>query len=76
MNNSNFNRAPRRNYDSNSPVSQNQHCSVDNCENFPIAMAYVPWQCFDSVYDLDKAFRLGTIFPSLDKPFLGRSGCK
>ena len=42
-----------------------------------IGMAYVPWQsCFNTVYDLDKAFCTGTIFPCLDKPFLGRSGCK
>ena len=42
-----------------------------------LGMAYVPWQQdFGNVYDLDKAFCKGTIFPCLDKPFLGRSGCK
>lgn len=42
-----------------------------------LGMAYVPWQqSFGNVYDLDKAFCKGTIFPCLDKPFLGRSGCK
>ncbi len=39
---------------------------------FPIAMAYVPWQKFHSLYDLEKGFHAGTIFPELDKPFLGR----
>lgn len=39
---------------------------------FPLAMAYVPWQNFNSIYDLEKGFRTGTIFPELDKPFLGR----
>lgn len=40
---------------------------------FPIAMAYVPWQHFDKLYDdLDKAFHAGTIFPELNKPFTGR----
>lgn len=42
-----------------------------------LGMAYVPWQQnFGNVYDLDKAFCKGTIFPCLDKPFLGRGGCK
>lgn len=42
-------------------------------EQFPVAMAYVPWQQFDQIYDdLEKAFRIGTIFPELDKPFTGR----
>lgn len=45
--------------------------------DFPLGMAYVPWQkSFDTVYDTDKAICIGTIFPCLDKPFLGRSGCK
>ena len=42
-----------------------------------LGMAYVPWQqSFGTVYDLDKAFCKGTIFPCLDKPFLGSGGCK
>lgn len=42
-----------------------------------LGMAYVPWQkSFDNLYDTDKAFCVGTIFPCLDKPFLGRGGCK
>lgn len=42
-------------------------------DNFPIAMAYVPWQKFDKMYeDLEKAFHAGTIFPELNKPFTGR----
>jgi len=45
----------------------------DNIDNFPIAMAYVPWQHFDQIFDnLEKAYRIGTIFPDLDKPFTGR----
>lgn len=39
----------------------------------PLAMAYVKWQHFDKVYDdLEKAYRIGTIFPDLNKPFTGR----
>lgn len=45
--------------------------------NFPPAMVYVPWQHWHRVYDLDKALACGTIFPELDKPFLGvRGGCR
>ena len=40
----------------------------------PIAMAYVPWQHFGSVYDLEKALQIGTIFPELNMPFLGKRG--
>lgn len=45
----------------------------NNIDKFPVAMAYVPWQRFDKMYDdLEKAFCAGTIFPELDKPFTGR----
>ena len=38
-----------------------------------LAMAYVKWQQFDKVYDdLEKAYRIGTIFPELNLPFIGR----
>ena len=43
-------------------------------DNFPIAMAYVPWQYFHTVYDVDKALCYGTIFPELNKPFYGKRG--
>lgn len=39
----------------------------------PLAMAYVPWQKFDRMYDdLEKAYCIGTVFPELNKPFTGR----
>lgn len=45
----------------------------ENSEQFPVAMAYVPWQRFDNMYeDLEKAYCIGTIFPELNKPFTGR----
>lgn len=34
-------------------------------------MAYVPWQYFYKVYEPEKALGVGTIFPELNKPFLG-----
>jgi hypothetical protein len=39
-----------------------------------LAMAYVPWQHFDSLYDLPAALEIGTIFPELNKPFRGSKG--
>lgn len=42
-------------------------------DKFPIAMAYVPWQQFDNVCEnLEEGYALGTIFPELVKPFVGR----
>lgn len=41
---------------------------------FAVAMAYVPWQYFKETYELDKALEIGTIFPELDRPFMGRRG--
>ncbi|MCH5256257.1 MAG: spore coat associated protein CotJA [Lachnospiraceae bacterium] len=48
----------------------------EDFDRFPIAMAYVPWQRLTHIYeDLDEGFRIGTIFPELDKPFTGRRCC-
>uniref|UniRef100_UPI003FEE65D8 spore coat associated protein CotJA n=1 Tax=Eisenbergiella tayi TaxID=1432052 RepID=UPI003FEE65D8 len=45
----------------------------ERLEQFPIAMAYVPWQHMTNICeDLDEAFKCGTIFPELIKPFTGR----
>ncbi len=43
-------------------------------ENMPLAMAYVPYQSWDETYAENTALAKGTIFPSLDLPFLGREG--
>lgn len=46
-------------------------------DNYPVAMAYVPWQQWHTVYDLERALSCGTIFPELNKPFRGvRGGCR
>ena len=46
-------------------------------DNYPAAMAYVPWQHWHTVYDLERALMAGTIFPELNKPFRGvRGGCR
>ena len=50
--------------------SGNPSCDSDHV----LAMAYVPWQQFRNLYDLDRALQVGTIFAELDKPFTGRGG--
>ena len=35
------------------------------------AMAYVPYQQYKTIYSAEKGLENGTIFPELDKPFLG-----
>lgn len=45
----------------------------------PLAMAYVPMQHFGATYAPEAALAKGTLFPELDKPFLGRTiegGCR
>lgn len=46
-------------------------CSQDNCNNWTIAMAYVPWQNMNQLYEPAQALRKGTLFPELEKPFYG-----
>ena len=41
-------------------------CSREALQSMPLAMAYVPWQFWGQTY--------GTIFPELNKPFLGKRG--
>lgn len=42
----------------------------------PVAMAYVPYQFWEKPYDEYAALSRGTIFPSLDKPFIGEEAVK
>lgn len=39
------------------------------------AMAYIPFQQFNQPYSSQEGFKKGTLFPCLDKPFLGEGGC-
>ena len=42
-------------------------------DQFPVGMAYVPWQKIDKIYEtLAEAFCAGTLFPELNKPYTGR----
>ena len=48
-------------------------------DEFPLAMAYVRWQELGKMYQPELALVRGTLFPELDKPFMGRTvtgGCK
>lgn len=47
-------------------------CDPEFRDTFPLAMAYVPWQKWQDIYDIDKAYCAGTIFAQLDLPFYGR----
>lgn len=40
-------------------------------ENPVVTMAYVPFQVCAEQYEAEKALCQGTLFPNLDKPFLG-----
>ena len=44
---------------------------MKNTDNELPVMAYVPVQKFGTVYDPDKGFERGTLYPELDKPWLG-----
>ena len=48
----------------------------DRLEGMPLAMAYVPWQKWQNIYDAEKGFCNGTIFQELNLPFFGVGGCQ
>lgn len=41
-------------------------------KDLPLTIAYVPFQTLGTVYEQSEALKAGTLFPCLDKPFLGR----
>lgn len=45
-------------------------------ESTPIGMMYVPFQEWETPYDPDLAISRGTIFPSLDLPFIGKEAAR
>lgn len=53
-----------------------RNCSIAQ-EPFVVGMAYVPWQKLDQVYEnLYEAFKEGTLFPELNKPYVGKRSMK
>ncbi len=66
-----FNRKPKK---ENMPTCLNgDFCLVSptNKNGGVLTMAFVDMQPLDSVYSMPEGFKNGTIFPNLDKPFLG-----
>ena len=49
------------------PVCPNES-NRDMSPEFVVAMAYVPWQQFGPLYDIEKGLMVGTIFPIPDSP--------
>lgn len=61
----------------NCSCSRSAPCSgSDNrrLDQYPIGMAYVPWQAFQDLYDPHMGLRRGTLFKELDDPFCGKRG--
>ena len=58
-------------------VSSPCSCRIprDPLEHMTLAMAYVPWQQWQNIYEICRGFQRGTIFEDLDTPFHGRGGC-
>ena len=52
-------------------LSQNNQVIEKSNANQLIAMCFVPMQEWEQLYDEDTAYSAGTVFPSLNKPFLG-----
>ncbi len=48
----------------------------ESWNDMSLAMAYIPWQTWRDIYDAEKAFRRGTIFQELDKPFDCQGGMR
>lgn len=49
----------------------NRGCMNKNTEQ-ALAMCYVPWQRWGSLYEPCRALKCGTLFAVLDKPYTGR----
>ena len=45
-------------------------------DDMVLAMAYVKWQKWQKIYDVEKALHCGTIFQELNLPFCGIGGCQ
>ena len=68
-----------------SPIEYIDGCEINAAMNTidnrglndrPLAMAYVPFQVFEELFEESKAFMVGTAFPSLLKPFMRGGRCR
>lgn len=51
------------------------NCTPETClESWPLAMAYVPMQQFENLFEPQEGFNQGTIFRDLALPFRGGQG--
>lgn len=55
------------------PVVSGDSCPYQGVDRLPLAMAYVPWQKWQNLYEPCKGIQVGTIFGDLDYPFCERS---
>ena len=53
---------------------KSDHPDHSGVDSLPLAMAYVPWQEWRSLYEVEKGFRCGTIFAELNLPFCWKGG--
>lgn len=51
---------------------QKDTCALFTVQPVSFAMAYVPLQSWEKTYEISVALDRGTIFPELDKPFIGK----
>ncbi len=56
---------------------KNNFCCVTTAlpDDPAVTMAYVPFQLDRTSYTPEKALQVGTLFTTLNKPFMGRSIC-
>ena len=59
------------------PVAPVLPCEPEEAkDDMVLAMAYVKWQTWQKLYDVEKALHYGTIFQELCLPFCGIGGCQ
>ncbi len=51
-----------------------RECDLSHAQQLPLTMAYVPFQEWCNTYDTQTALRCGSLFPELNKPFMGSRG--
>ena len=56
--------------------NNNENKCVNELDSLPLAMAYVPMQQWETPYDAMTGLDRGTLFPGLDKPFLGKEAVR
>lgn len=56
------------------PESCCQPLASSAVDQLPLAMAYLPMQKWEMLYEPEMALRQGTLFAKLDLPFVGKVG--